>query len=157
VAPHQHQQLVFVQNGLLLPWLAKHGLQYNTQVLLYMSGELQLIPAGHHSTCSCSFPSNLLELHAIDDRAAKADGADVLDIPASGSTCDTDTTSCLVPMLLLGKTSWLRGWHIAACAAKFVVLQTDKPALVTQACITTSALAPILLACLCLQPQKTAE
>jgi hypothetical protein len=42
VAPHQRQQLVFVQNGMLLPWLATHGLQHNTQVLLYMSGELQI-------------------------------------------------------------------------------------------------------------------
>ncbi|KAF6264062.1 hypothetical protein COO60DRAFT_269918 [Scenedesmus sp. NREL 46B-D3] len=37
VAPSQRQQLVFVQNGMLLPWLATHGLQHNTQVLLYMS------------------------------------------------------------------------------------------------------------------------
>lgn len=38
-APAQRQQLVFVQNGMLLPWLQQHGLQHNTQVLLYMSGE----------------------------------------------------------------------------------------------------------------------
>lgn len=35
----QRQQLVFVQNGMLLPWLRRHGLHHNTQVLLYMSGE----------------------------------------------------------------------------------------------------------------------
>jgi ABC-type taurine transport system ATPase subunit len=40
VAPSQRQQLVFLQNGMLLPWLTAHGLQHNTQVLLYMSGEL---------------------------------------------------------------------------------------------------------------------
>jgi hypothetical protein len=39
VAPSQRQQLVFIQNGMLLPWLTNHGLQYNTQLLLYMSGE----------------------------------------------------------------------------------------------------------------------
>lgn len=38
-APAQRQQLIFVQNGMLLPWLQQHGLQHNTQVLLYMSGE----------------------------------------------------------------------------------------------------------------------
>lgn len=41
VAPQQRQQLVFIQNGMLLPWLETHGLQHNTQVLLYMSGALQ--------------------------------------------------------------------------------------------------------------------
>ena len=37
--PSQHQQLIFIQNGMLLPFLASHGLQHSTQVLLYMSGE----------------------------------------------------------------------------------------------------------------------
>ena len=39
LADQQQQQLIFVQNGMLLPWLRQHGLQDNTQVLLYMSGE----------------------------------------------------------------------------------------------------------------------
>ena len=39
VAPAQLPQLVFFQNGMLLPWLREQGLQENTQVLLYMSGE----------------------------------------------------------------------------------------------------------------------
>jgi hypothetical protein len=35
----QHQQLIFVQNGMLLPWLRQHQLDRRcTQVLLYMSG-----------------------------------------------------------------------------------------------------------------------
>lgn len=49
-APTQRQQrqLIFIQNGMLLPWLQQHGLQENTQVLLYMSGEgcLVLCEAG---------------------------------------------------------------------------------------------------------------
>lgn len=36
--PAQRQQLVFVQNGMLLPWLKQHGLEHKTQLLLYMSG-----------------------------------------------------------------------------------------------------------------------
>lgn len=38
VTPAQCQQLIFVQNGMLLPWLSQHGLECNTQVLLYISG-----------------------------------------------------------------------------------------------------------------------
>jgi hypothetical protein len=38
VTSAQQQQLIFVQNGMLLPWLRQHGLEHNTQVLLYMSG-----------------------------------------------------------------------------------------------------------------------
>jgi hypothetical protein len=37
--PGRRRDLVFVQNGLLLPWLRRNGLQHNTQVLLYMAGE----------------------------------------------------------------------------------------------------------------------
>ena len=36
--PSRRRDLVFVQNGLLLPWLRRNGLQHNTQVLLYMAG-----------------------------------------------------------------------------------------------------------------------
>eukprot|EP00878_Enallax_costatus_P028943 GHUV01031310.1.p1 GENE.GHUV01031310.1~~GHUV01031310.1.p1 ORF type:complete len:143 (+),score=30.93 GHUV01031310.1:183-611(+) len=39
LAPSQHQQLIFIQNGVLLPFLASHELQHSTQVLLYMSGK----------------------------------------------------------------------------------------------------------------------
>jgi hypothetical protein len=39
VTQAQLHQLIFVQNGMLLPWLKQHGLERNTQVLLYMSGE----------------------------------------------------------------------------------------------------------------------
>lgn len=37
----QTRDLVFVQNGMLLPWLSQHNLQHNTRVLLYMSGEAE--------------------------------------------------------------------------------------------------------------------
>lgn len=58
VAPQQRQQLVFIQNGMLLPWLETHGLQHNTQVLLYMSatedGEVtdggRIVVYGPHSS-----------------------------------------------------------------------------------------------------------
>ena len=41
VPPDKHQDLIFVQNGMLYPWLLQRGLEKNTQVLLYMSGEQQ--------------------------------------------------------------------------------------------------------------------
>lgn len=43
-APHgtQQRQLIFIQNGMLLPWLQQHQLEFNTQVLLYMSGECHI-------------------------------------------------------------------------------------------------------------------
>ena len=41
VPRQQRRQLVFFQNGMLLPWLQQQGLQGSTQVLLYMSGALQ--------------------------------------------------------------------------------------------------------------------
>jgi hypothetical protein len=53
VAPSQQQQLVFIQNGMLLPWLTTQGLQYNTQVLLYMNGEPGAAGAADLD-CSCS-------------------------------------------------------------------------------------------------------
>lgn len=37
--PPQRNQLIFIQNGMLLPFLEAHQLQRNTQVLLYMSGK----------------------------------------------------------------------------------------------------------------------
>lgn len=36
-APDMWKNLVFMQNGMLQPWLRKNGLQENTQMLLYMS------------------------------------------------------------------------------------------------------------------------
>lgn len=44
VDPSQHQQLILVQNGMLLPWLRQQQLdRHCTQVLLYMSGKLMLL------------------------------------------------------------------------------------------------------------------
>lgn len=33
--PARRPDLVLLQNGMLLPWLRRHGLEENTQVLLY--------------------------------------------------------------------------------------------------------------------------
>lgn len=60
--PALHANLVFLQNGMLLPWLHRHNLVQNTQVLLYMSasdaGEVrdgkQTVVSGRHAAIICA-------------------------------------------------------------------------------------------------------
>lgn len=50
--PARRPDLIFVQNGMLLPWLVSNGLGGNTQVLLYMAGERAGAGAAAHPAWS---------------------------------------------------------------------------------------------------------